>query len=380
ANEEMESIFARLKLPARREGAADAEAFVVTPPSWRFDLEIEEDLIEEVARLWGFERIPAVPPQAPAAMLPVTEKRRSVHGLRTLLAALGYHEVINFGFVDAEGERDMAGNAAPIAVRNPIASQLSVMRTLLIPGLVANLRYNINRKSNRVRVFEIGRVFLRDATQPDGPLTVAGIRQPVRLAGASIGTLDQEQWGAPSRSVDFFDAKGDVEALLAPRSAQFQPAVHPALHPGRSARVVLDGVDIGWVGELHPRWQQKLDLPGAVQVFELDAEALQTVDLPIYREVSRFPPVRRDLSFEVAEEVPVESILQALRSGLPPVVEAVELFDLYRGKGVSEGKKSLAIRVLFQDTQKTLTDAEVHEMMDSARFILQQRFDAHLRQ
>ena len=315
--EEMAGIFGRLGLEHRREGSGMEAAFVVTPPSHRFDLEIEEDLIEEVARVHGFDNIPVAPPLAPATMRAQPEAERSQHDLRARIAAAGYEEVVNYSFVDEAWERDFAGNANPIRLLNPIASQLAVMRTTLIGSLVANIRYNLNRKLPRVRVFELGRVFLRAPGAPDGELEVAGIRQPVRIGGAAYGPAHEEQWGMPRRAVDFFDVKGDVEAIIAPRAARFVRAEHPALHPGRSARIELDGAAIGWLGELHPEWQQKYELPAAAIVFELDAAPLMRLAVPQYAEVSKFPAVTRDLSVDVAESVPAYALLEAPRRRAP---------------------------------------------------------------
>ena len=372
-------IFRRLGFAFRREGSGRDEAFVVTPPSYRFDIEIEEDLIEEVARVHGFERIPAHPPVAPAVMNAPAETRRSLHEVRARLAASDYTEVVNFSFVDAEWEQDFAGNAAPIRLLNPIASQLAVMRTTLIGSFVANVRYNLNRKLSRVRVFEVGRVFLRDPGVTDGDLEVAGVRQPVRAGAIAFGPAFEEQWGVRERPVDFFDLKGDVELLFAPRQARFVKAVHPALHPGRSARVEIDGVAAGWIGELHPRWLQKYELPAAAVVFELDAEPLLQIPLPRPSEVSRFPAVIRDLAVVVDEGVPAQGLLEVLSEARPGLVQDVRLFDLYRGEGVRKGKKSLAFRVVMQDTGKTLTDAEVDAAMADLEQFLTARFGAQRR-
>jgi phenylalanyl-tRNA synthetase beta chain len=377
--EEIADIFQRLAFAFRREGAGPDEAFVVTPPSYRFDIEIEEDLIEEVARVHGFENIPAHPPVAPAVMHAPPESRRSLHDVRAQLAGADYTEVVNFTFVDAEWEQDFAGNATPIRLLNPIASQLAVMRTTLIGGLVANVRYNLNRKLSRVRVFEVGRVFLRDPSLADGDLEVAGVRQPVRVGAIAYGPAFEEQWGARERPVDFFDLKGDVEALFAPRQPRFHRAVHPALHPGRCARVEIDGATAGWIGELHPRWQQKYELPTAPVVFELDAEPLLAVPLPRFTEVSRFPAVIRDLAVLADEGVPAQAMLDALSGARPGLIQAVRLFDLYRGEGVRKGKKSLAFRVVMQDTGRTLTDAEVDAAMADLEQLLTARFGAQRR-
>lgn len=378
---EMAGIFGRLGLKADREGAGDNEVFVVTPPSYRFDIGIEEDLIEEVARVYGFENIPANPPVVPAIMAAAAERRRSLHDLRARLAGAEYQEVVNYSFVEAGWEADLAGNAQPIKLLNPIASQLAVMRSTLIGGLLENVRYNLNRKLDRVRVFEVGRAFLRDPGVRDGDLDVAGIRQPVRIAALAYGPAASEQWGEqPARAVDFFDVKRDLENLIAPLSATFESAVHPALHPGRSARVLVEGVEIGFVGELHPRWRAKYDLPGAAVLFEVDAEPLRKLALPRYREVSKFPPVRRDLAFTVDEKTPVGAMLEALRRAKPAIVDELSVFDLYRGEKIEKGKKGLAFRVLLQDTQKTLTDAEVDVAVATLRKVLDQEFGAKPRQ
>jgi phenylalanyl-tRNA synthetase beta chain len=208
---------------------------------------------------------------------------------------------------------------------------------------------------------------------------VAGIRQPVRVAAAAFGPALEEQWGAAQRTVDFFDVKGDLQTLLGSRPTRYEPAGHPALHPGRSARVIVDGQPIGWVGELHPRWQQTYELPLPAVLFEVDAEPLQHVTLPSYREVPKFPAVSRDISVVVPESVAIQGVLDDLAVHKPAVVESVRLFDLYRGPGVENGKKSLAFRVLLQDTQKTMTDAEVESAVAQLRERLVQRFGGKLR-
>jgi len=375
---EMADIFARLGLAHSRESAG-GEAFVVTPPSFRFDIEIEEDLVEEVARVHGFEQIPARPPRAPVAMLPQRETHRSPHVLRQRLADCDYQEAINFGFVDPQWEADFAGEAKPIRVLNPIASQLAVMRTTLIGSLVANVGYNVARKLPRVRVFELGRVYLRDPATKEGALDVAGIRQPRRVGAIAWGPALDEQWGMPARNADFYDVKADVEALLAPRRARYESALHPALHPGRSARVTLDGTAIGWLGELHPRWQRKYGLPLPATLFELDLEALERLDLPHHGEISRFPPVIRDIAVVVDEAVPVGDLLEEMGRFRPAGVLEIRLFDYYRGKGVQGGKKSLAFRVVMQDTARTLTDAEADAAMAQLTELLAAKFGAKLR-
>ena len=377
--EDMEDVFRRLALPFVRGGAGQGETFVVTPPSYRFDIEIEEDLIEEVARVYGFERIPAHPPRAAAQMSSPPEAQRSLHELRDRLVACDYQEVINFSFVEPEWETDLAGDSLPVKLVNPIASQLSVMRTTLMGSLVANVRYNQARAQPRIRVFEIGRAFLRDPAAVQGPLAVAGLRQPVRVAGAACGPALEEQWGVAPREVDFFDVKADVEALLSPLKPRFEAAVHPALHPGRSARIVLAGAPVGWIGELHPKWQHKYELAGPVVLFEVEAEAIVHVALPQPEVVSRFPPVVRDIAVLVDDPVSVQALLDVLTGERPTIVKEVKIFDIYRGKNLPAGRKSIAFRIVMQHTERTLTDAEADEARDSLVGLLRERFSATLR-
>jgi phenylalanyl-tRNA synthetase beta chain len=373
-------IFTRLHLPFEREDGL----FHVTAPSYRFDIEIEEDLIEEVARVYGFENIPALPPVAPSAMLIEPENTRSLFAIRHELADLGHQEVVNMSFVEQQWEADFANNTNPIRLQNPIASQMSVMRSSLIGSLVANVRYNLNRKAGRVRVFEVGGVFLRNADAQDGPLAVAGFDQPKRVAAIAYGPAADEQWGQPTRAVDYFDVKGDLEALFAPRAVRFSKTEHPALHPGRSATVEVDGKVVGVIGELHPRWLQKYDLPQAPVLFEVDADALRARDVPRYVEISKFPGATRDLALVVKQDVPAQALLDAFQAelasnALGKLVQAVVLFDEYRGKGLEQDEKSLAFRFGLQDTQSTLQDDAVEAIMAALASAAQQKHGAKLR-
>lgn len=373
-------IFTRLGLAfTRGEGT-----FLVTAPSYRFDIEIEEDLIEEVARVYGFENIPANPPVAPSAMLIAPENTRSLFAIRHQLADLGYQEVVNMSFVESAWEADFAGNPEPIRLQNPIASQLSVMRSSLIGSLVANVRYNINRKAGRVRAFEVGAVFKRNGEVQDGPLAVAGFDQPKRVAAIAYGPAADEQWGMPTRAVDFFDVKADLEALFAPRQLRFAKAEHPALHPGRCATVELDGEQIGLVGELHPRWLQKYDLPQAPVLFEVDAAALCERVVPRYTEISKFPGATRDLALVVKQDVPAQRVIDAFNAEIATnpagkIVQAVVLFDEYRGKGLETDEKSLAFRFSLQDTQSTLQDEAVDAIMAAVAESASTKLNARLR-
>jgi phenylalanyl-tRNA synthetase beta chain len=375
ADAEIGDIFARLELAATK----TADGYSVTPPSYRFDIAIEEDLIEEIARIHGYERIPASRPRVRAAMREQPETVRPITRVKEAIAARDYQEVVNFSFVEVDWERDLCGNETPVSLLNPISAQHAVMRSSLAGSLIANVRYNLNRKQGRVRVFELGRVFRADADVADGPLTVGGIDQPLKLGAIAYGPARPEQWGLAQHNVDFYDLKGDIESLLVPWQPRFERAAHPALHPGRAANVMIDAKTIGWLGELHPRWQQKYELPLAPVLFELDLEALLGAPMPVYREVSKFPPVIRDLAVVVDEAVPAQALQQAMQHGRPAVVQELWLFDLYRGKGVEPGKKSLAFRVVMQDTSKTLTDAEAEAAMAQLLQLLAQRVGAKLR-
>jgi phenylalanyl-tRNA synthetase beta chain len=364
-------MFERLNLSVARDG----EDFVVTPPSYRFDLEIEEDLIEEIARLHGYDNIPSVAPRGQISMLPRREDKRDTMFVRHLVAGREYQEVINFAFVEEAWEKDFCGNLDPVRLANPIASQMSVMRSSLIGGLVANVVTNRKRQTNRVRVFEIGRCFARD---PAGK-PVDGFHQPVRVAALAAGFARPEQWAEASRNVDFFDVKADLEALLFPRVAEFERAAHPALHPGRSARVLLDGRAIGFIGELHPVWVQRYELGTAPVLFEIELDALLDTVTPAYREVSRFPAVTRDLALVVDQKAAAAVLLKGLLDVAPAIVQRIELFDQYQGKGVEPNRKSLAFRVVMQETQRTLEDAEVDAAMTALTRHAEQNLDAKLR-
>jgi len=394
AETEMADVFARLGLPAAREH----ETFLVTPPSYRFDLAIEEDLIEEVARIWGFERIPAAPPRARAAMRARPETLASFHSVRNALVQAGYFEVINFSFVDPEWEVDFSANPEPIRVVNPIAAQYGVMRSSMIGGLVSVLKFNLNRQATRVRLFELGRVFMKDTALAAGPLAVAGVAQPQRLAGLAFGPAEDEQWGVALREVDFFDVKGDLERLLATGAVRFRAGSHAAFHPGRCAQIFVDGAPIGWIGELQPRLQQKYELPRAPVLFEVDVEPLRKSALPQYRPVARFPAVIRDVAVWVDVETPVQKVFDAVHAlagadSRLACLRDIHLFDLYRASAADSRKvaeaapnallikeKSLAFRIVLQDTEKTLSDTDADAAVSALVDGLRQAVGARLRQ
>jgi phenylalanyl-tRNA synthetase beta chain len=370
----------------RRLGFAFTEGdgtLTVTPPSWRFDLAIEEDLIEEVTRVVGYDKLPTTAPIAPVEPRVRREDRRSAHQVRHALAALGYQETINYSFVEARWEQELAGNADPIRVLNPIAAPLAVMRSSLIGSLVAALRHNLARKAQRVRVFELGRVFIRDAAAADGPLAVAGVRQPQRVAGLAYGGADTLQWGEKERAVDFFDAKGDVQALLAPLEPVFVAAAHPSMHPGRCAAVRVGGVVIGHVGELHPRWRQAYELPHAPVLFELDLEAVLARPVPEFKPVSRQQPVSRDVALVVRDEVAHDALVACLEADPAGLIRSATLFDIYKPAttvaGVAQGERSLALRLELLDFDSTLTEDRIEGAVAAAVARVQKDFGARLR-
>lgn len=354
----MEETFRRLGFVYTR----TEEAFTVTPPAYRFDIEIEEDLIEEVARLYGYEKMPDRPPMQRIEMRAEKEATRSPHDLRREMAVLGYQELINFSFVPEAWEKGFAGNDAPIRLLNPIASHLSVMRTQLIGGLVDILKYNLNRRAERVRVFELGRVFCPDAAVGDGPWTVKGVRQPRHVAGLAYGDAADAQWGIAARPVDFFDVKGDVERLCAPLKPRFVRETFPGLHPGRSAAVYIGEKKVGMIGELHPRTVQAYELPKAPVVFELDVDALLTTSVPVYAAVSKHQPVRRDIAVVTAPETETGRLVDAVYEahGADPRLSSMtdfRLFDLYRPKDAAQ--KSLAFTLeLTAKGEEPVSDLE----------------------
>ena len=336
----------------------------VTPPAWRFDLTIEEDLIEEVVRIIGYNQLPTTPPLAPIMAKLPPEARRSHFAIRRLLAALGYQETINMSFVEESWERDLAGNADPIRLLNPIASQMNVMRSSLLGSLLQALKFNLDRKAERVRVFELGRVFVRDPAVATTDTTVRGIHQPMRVAGLSYGDADGLQWARKSTGADFYDVKGDVEALLSPLKAQFKPADHPALHPGRCAGIWLDGRQVGVVGELHPRWRQSWELAHTPLLFELDVEAVVQRQVAVFEPVPKFQPAQRDIAVIVADNVTHDAVLAAVHAASTGgLLRDALLFDVYKPKqsvpGLAAHEKSLAVRLTLASGEATLTDEQI---------------------
>jgi phenylalanyl-tRNA synthetase beta chain len=356
----------------------------VTPPSFRFDLKIEEDLIEEVARMVGYNNLPTTPPKAPITAKIYAESQRSPHAVRRQLAALGYQETINFSFVDVRWETELAGNANPVALLNPIASQMSVMRSSLIGSLLQVVKFNADRKAYGVRVFEIGRVFSKNTSVSDSDTTVKGFDQPMRVAGMSFGNAAPVQWDVKDQPADFYDVKADVQALLTPAVPSFEVDTHPAMHPGRCAKVLLHGQAIGHIGELHPKWRQSWDLSSAPVMFELSLDVVIERAVPVAQAVERFPNVERDIALIVKESVAHDQVMATVHAASTQGwLRHAVLFDVYRTKtanaSMAADEKSLAIRLTLNSHEATLNDAQIDQAVQAVVAQLAQQFDARLR-
>lgn len=368
--DEVTDILDRLGLNA----ALEADGWRVTAPPYRFDIAIEEDLIEEVARIYGYDRLPSVNPTGALRMGPAPEGLLEVERLRGLLVERGYQEAITYSFVAPELQRLLDPEAAPLALANPISAEMAVMRTTLWAGLVQALINNVNRQQERVRLFETGLRFVPEA---------AGLRQERTVAGLIYGAVVPEQWGEALRKADFFDAKGDVEALLAlagvADDVRIVAAGHPALHPGQSARVELGGETVGWLGALHPSVADNLGLLAGVYLFEISLPALERGRIPLFHELSKFPVIRRDIAVVVDQSLPVERIVEVARRVAPEELQELKLFDLYMGKGIDSGRKSVALGLTLQSNSRTLTDTEVDAAIAKIVTALRGEFGATLR-
>ena len=376
-----------LGLPVTEEqGDATSGGGTVTvqPPSFRFDLQIEEDLIEEVARMVGYNNLPTTPPLAPITAKVRVESQRSPHAVRHHLAALGYQETINFSFVEERWEQELASNADPIKLVNPIASQMSVMRSTLLGSLLNVVKFNVDRKASRVRVFELGRVFHKDASVQNTDTTVQGFDQPMHVAGMAFGSASPLQWGTKEQAADFFDVKADVEALLAPAVPQFEPAEHPAMHPGRCAKVMVNGQAVGHVGELHPRWRQGWDLSQAPVMFELLLDAVLHRAVPKSTGVAKFPNVERDIAVIVKDSVTFAQLMAAVNAAKTQgLLRNAVLFDVYRPKADSAAmamdEKSLAVRLTLNSDEATLNETQIDAVVQAVVAELTVQVSARLR-
>lgn len=354
--------------------AADGDHWLVVPPSFRFDITLEADLIEEIGRIYGYSRLPSRRPLTRLEFTPQPEAHLSLDRLREALVQRGFQEAITYSFVDPVFQQALDPARTALALANPIAADLAVMRTSLWPALLKAVVYNQKRQQSRIRLFETGLVYLSEGDT---------LEQVPRLGGVIAGEAQEEQWGLPRRTVDFFDLKAEVEALLAltGRADDWRcvAARHPALHPGQSARLERDGGVLGWLGALHPALGHQLEVEGPVFLFELEAELLCTGRVPQFAELSRFPASRRDLAVVVDEAVTAQALLDSIRARGGELLRDVWLFDVYRGPSLPEGRKSLAFGLILQDFSRNLRDATVEQIMADITAGLAQQFGATLR-
>lgn len=372
APSQVEAILRGLGLDVVRENGA----WHATVPSWRFDIAIEVDLIEELARVYGYSNLPVRSVHSSLPLPARPERALSINKLQQTLVSLGYQEAITYSFVDPKMQALLAPGQPVVELRNPISGDMSVLRTTLWAGLLHTLIHNLNRQQPRVRLFETGLRFNRAA---EGELP----KQEKMLAAAVTGRRYPEAWSAGSESVDFYDLKGDLEALL--RAARvageitFAPAVHAALHPGQCADVLRNGQPFGRIGALHPELQRQLDIAQPIYVFEINLDALEGGALPKFTELSKFPEVRRDLAMEFERQLPVAEVLAAARGAAGPYLRDLTLFDVYQGKGIDPQRKSLAFGLTFQHSSRTLNDDEITAAVDAVAGEMNARFGATLR-
>ncbi len=346
----------------------------VNIPSFRFDLEIEDDLVEEVARIYGYDLIPETTATAELPLRPVTESKIDIELVAASLVARDYQEVITYSFIDADNNRRFSGEDSELVLSNPISSEMSVMRASLWPGMIASASANVARQQERVRFFEIGKSFHGTLKMPS---------EVVRVSGLAIGSAMPEQWGGAAQSVDFFDIKSDIEALLRMTGngaqIEFEASSHVALQAGQSANIVRDGQLIGVVGKLHPAIAKSFDLNKDVVLFELDAALAFASDVPKSTVVSKFPAIRRDIAVVVDENVAAGDLVKVAASAAPDLIRNVTIFDIYQGPGIEAGRKSIALGLILQETSRTLTDEDADSVMDTAVRNLQREFAAELR-
>ena len=371
ADKDVRDILERLGMKVLEQ---DAAAITVKAPSYRFDMALDVDLIEEIARVYGYNRLPKTRTLNRSGLGSCTETRVESSRFKERLVALGYQEVITYSFVEPGLQELINPGVEATALQNPISADMSVMRTSLWPGLISTLRYNANRQQERVRLFETGQVFVRE----NGALT-----QPSRLGGLVYGSLSPQLWNNTKKAVDFFDIKGDIESLLdLGRDSllfRFVRAEHAALHPGQSAALMLEDQQIGLVGALNPVLQRKLDINNRVYLFEIDLESLQKAQVPGIRELSRFPEVSRDLAFVIDESVSAAQIQDLVRECAGEYLVNLRIFDVYQGDAVEKSKKSIALGLTLQHPSRTLGDEDINAIINNCVNELQKQFNAKLR-
>jgi phenylalanyl-tRNA synthetase beta chain len=370
--ETIEAILGRLEMQLVPGG----EGWQVTPPAFRFDIGIEEDLIEEIGRIVGYSNLPSSRPQAALRMGERPEAQLGKGDLAAVLVARGYQEAITYTFVEPKMQQLLDPQREPIALANPISADMSVMRTTLWAGLLPVLQRNLNRQQGRVRLFEYGMRFL--------PLQGGAMQQDNVLAGIVFGNVLPEQWAATEQKLDFFDVKGDVEALLALsgrlEAFSFNAESHPALHPGQSARILLDGKAVGWLGAAHPSLESQLGLSGQTFLFEIEATALLSGTVAKFSEISKYPAIRRDIALVLDRDIPASAVIATARKAAPDTLQNLKLFDLYQGEHIDSGRKSIAMGLTLQAQSRTLTDDEVDSAIEQIVTTLANELGAALRE
>lgn len=372
SNQEVEQLLAPLGLKLQTQSAG---VWDITIPSYRYDIAIEEDLVEEIARLYGYNRLPVRYPQA--CLAPHANKKEaelSKKTLRDLLVARGYQENITYSFIDPKLFKLFNPDQEPLLLANPISSDMSAMRVSLWPGLIKTLQYNLNRQQDRVRIFEIGLSF-------KGQL--AALDQEDMMAGLIMGTRLPEGWANGKDRVDFYDIKGDVEAILklvgAFEQYQFMPTQHAALHPGQSAAIMRNDVQVGNIGALHPELAKALGIDVPVYLFELSLSKIQKGVLPTFKELSRFPEVSRDLSILIDKSINADKLVSVIKAAAGDYLTKIQLFDIYQGSAVGENQKSVAVRLSWRHSERTLTDDEINAFFQAIIVVLEEQFNATLR-
>ena len=369
ADEQVIDIFQRLGMAVQTQ----ADGWQISPPGFRFDIAIEADLIEEIARIYGYNNLPSSSLLMRSELSTATEAVLDIDRVKDLLVDRGYQEAITYSFVDEDIQKAVAPETDVIRLKNPISSELAVMRTTLWCGLLKAALYNTNRQHNRVRLFESGLCF----NKIDGET-----QQQKMLAGLVLGDAYSEQWGETSRKVDFFDIKADLQALfsLTGCEVQYLSAQQSALHPGQTAEIIAaDGKKIGWLGMLHPNLEKQLGFDTPVFLFELDQNLVLNKQIPVFKALSKYPSVRRDLALIVKEDITASEIINCIKSSAETVLQEVIIFDIYRGKGVEEGSKSIALSLIMQDDTQTLTDSEIDVIVGRLLALLNNEKNAKLR-
>ena len=346
----------------------------VMPPSFRFDIEIEADLIEEIARVYSYDKIPVQIPRTYMQLNRGNTLHTRIKKMKALLAARGYQEVITYSFVDADLQKMLNPEVSALTLQNPIGPELSVMRTSLLPGLIGAMRYNQKRQQQQLRLFEAGLIFKAEDN----------IAQLPAIAGVICGNINKNHWGNENRTADLFDLKKDVEVLFRlggdKIDVDFEAFPHAALHSGQSARLSLNNQYVGFIGALHPAVRQNLEIAQETFVFELEMDAFPKRLPKIYQKISKFPSIKRDLSIIVSEDISVGDIVNSIRNIAPDVLYNIELFDIFRGKHIDLEKKSLGLSLIFQKFCGTLRDTEVDLLIEKILRKLRKEYGALLRE